>query len=61
MTIKIAAEHFKADLSQKKPMIKLMIQEELTKLAEAEDDEDEDDSGNDSDVKPLSASEKVKA
>lgn len=59
MKIKIAAEHFKTDLSQKKPMIKLMIQEELTKLAEAE--EDEDDSGNDSDGKPSSPSEKVRA
>ncbi|KMZ59122.1 hypothetical protein ZOSMA_6G00510 [Zostera marina] len=57
--LKRLAEHFKTDLSQKKPMIKLMIQEELTKLAEAE--EDEDDSGNDSDVKPSSPSEKVRA
>lgn len=38
------AERFKTDLTPKKSVIKVMIQEELTKLAnEEEEDEDEDD------------------
>lgn len=37
------AKQFDVDLNPKKAAIKLMIQEELTKLAEEADDEDEDE------------------
>lgn len=38
-----SATHYKPDLTPRKASIKLMIQEELTKLAEAEEDEDDDE------------------
>ncbi|WOK91624.1 protein DEK-like [Canna indica] len=41
--LKQLATYYKMDLTPRKPSIKLVIQEELTKLAEAEDDEDEDE------------------
>ncbi|KAG6525060.1 hypothetical protein ZIOFF_015012 [Zingiber officinale] len=41
--LKRLAGHYKTDLTPRKASIKLMIQEELTKLAEAEEDEDVDE------------------
>ncbi|XP_042457885.1 titin homolog isoform X4 [Zingiber officinale] len=41
--LKRLAGHYKTDLTPRKASIKLMIQEELTKLAEAEEDEDEEE------------------
>ncbi|XP_074590503.1 DEK domain-containing chromatin-associated protein 2-like isoform X2 [Curcuma longa] len=41
--LKRLAAHYKTDLTPQKASIKLMIQEELTKLAEAEEDEDDDE------------------
>lgn len=38
-----AAKQFNADLAPRKAAIKLMIQDELTKLADEADDEDEED------------------
>ncbi|CAD5167120.1 unnamed protein product [Musa acuminata subsp. malaccensis] len=47
--LKRLATHYKGDLTPRKASIKLLIQEELTRLAEAaeedEDDEDEEDAG----------------
>ncbi|XP_042413006.1 trichohyalin-like [Zingiber officinale] len=40
--LKLLATHYRADLNPRKASIKLIIQEELTKLAEAEDEEDEE-------------------
>lgn len=42
-TIHLSAGHYKLDLTPRKASIKLLIQEELTKLAEAEEDEDDED------------------
>lgn len=39
----LSATHYKVDLTPRKASIKLLIQEELTKLAEAEEDEDDED------------------
>ncbi|XP_042377215.1 glutamic acid-rich protein-like isoform X2 [Zingiber officinale] len=41
--LKRLATNYKADLTPRKASIKLMIQEELTKLAEAEEDDDDDE------------------
>ncbi|KAJ8484876.1 hypothetical protein OPV22_017361 [Ensete ventricosum] len=41
--LKQLAGHYKLDLTPRKASIKLLIQEELTKLAEAEEDEDDED------------------
>ncbi|XP_074580068.1 uncharacterized protein LOC141836466 [Curcuma longa] len=41
--LKLLATHYKVDLTPRKASIKLIIQEELTKLAEAEEDEDDED------------------
>ncbi|XP_042383397.1 titin homolog isoform X2 [Zingiber officinale] len=40
--LKLLATHYKVDLTSRKASIKLIIQEELTKLAEAEEEDDED-------------------
>lgn len=39
------AERFSTELAPRKSSIKLMIQEELTKLADEADDEEEEDGG----------------
>ncbi|XP_042380217.1 nucleolin 2-like [Zingiber officinale] len=41
--LKLLATHYKVDLTSRKASIKLIIQEELTKLAEAEEEEDDED------------------
>jgi protein DEK len=41
--LKKLVDHYKIDLSPRKGAIKIMIQEELTKLSEADNDEDEDE------------------
>ncbi|EPS60150.1 hypothetical protein M569_14654 [Genlisea aurea] len=41
--LKLLAKKFDVDLAPRKAGIKLMIQEELTKLADAEDDEEEEE------------------
>lgn len=52
--LKQLARHFKTDLTPKKSTIKLMIHEELTKLAdEAEDDDDEGDEENEENPEPA--------
>lgn len=40
-----AAKQFSTDLASRKSSIKLMIQDELTKLADEADDEDDGDDG----------------
>ncbi|OAY78383.1 Protein DEK [Ananas comosus] len=41
--LKKLASHYKMDMTPRKAVVKLLIQEELTKLAEAEDNEDDED------------------
>ncbi|XP_038983509.1 DNA ligase 1-like [Phoenix dactylifera] len=61
--LKELAKHYSMDLTPRKKSIKLMIQEELTKLAdEAEENEDvEEDGAADEDGKPETVSEDVEA
>lgn len=47
----ISGTEFNADLTPKKATVKLMIQEELTKLADAEDG-DQEDEGKDEEAPP---------
>lgn len=42
-----SAERFSTELAPRKSSIKLMIQEELTKLADEADDEEEEEDGGD--------------
>lgn len=50
--ITISAKRFTADLTPRKSAIKLMIQEELTKLADADEaDEDEEEEARDAPAK----------
>ncbi|URE36954.1 DEK C terminal domain [Musa troglodytarum] len=55
--LKQLATHYKVDLTPRKASIKLLIQEELTKLAEVaqedEDDEDEEDAGKEENPQPA--------
>ncbi|KAL2495967.1 neurofilament medium polypeptide-like [Forsythia ovata] len=44
--LKLLAKRFSMDLTPRKSSIKLMIQDELTKLADGQDDEEEDEEGN---------------
>ncbi|KAJ8766543.1 hypothetical protein K2173_023790 [Erythroxylum novogranatense] len=61
--LKLLARHFDMDLTPRKSAIKVMIQEELTKLAdEAEDDDDDDDDGGDGEKDKIqSAGQEVEA
>lgn len=43
MVVRLAASHYNMDMTPRKAVVKLLIQEELTKLAEAEDNEDDED------------------
>lgn len=57
-----AAAYYKMDLTPRKASLKLMIQEELTKLAEEdEEDEDEDDDDAEKEGKPVSKGKAVEA
>ncbi|KAJ8458817.1 hypothetical protein OPV22_031743 [Ensete ventricosum] len=55
--LKQLATHYKVDLTPRKASMKLLIQEELTKLAEAaeedEDDEDKEDAGKEENPQPT--------
>ncbi|XP_042477772.1 uncharacterized protein LOC122059152 [Macadamia integrifolia] len=56
--LKLLARRFKMDLTQRKSAIKLLIQEELTKLAdEAEDNEEDDGEGDEKEDQPTAAQE----
>ncbi|RWW78769.1 hypothetical protein BHE74_00012992 [Ensete ventricosum] len=57
-----ATTYYKMDLTPRKASLKLMIQEELTKLAEEdEEDEDEDDDDAEEEGKPISKGKAVEA
>ncbi|KAJ8513134.1 hypothetical protein OPV22_003568 [Ensete ventricosum] len=60
--LKQLATYYKMDLTPRKASLKLMIQEELTKLAEEdEEDEDEDDDDAEEEGKPISKGKAVEA
>lgn len=54
-----AAKQFSSDLTSRKSAIKLMIQDELTKLADEADDEDEEDEGDAEKNEALPAGKEV--
>lgn len=57
----VSAQRFDTDLAPRKAAIKLLIQEELTKLADEAEDEEEDDGDADKEENPESASPEVEA
>ena len=56
-----SAGQFDADLSLRKSAIKLMIQEELTKLADEADEEDEEEGDAEKDETQTAKEEEVEA
>lgn len=55
------ATHYKKDLTPRKPAIKELIQEELTRLAdEAEEDEDDEDEDAEKEENPEPSGKEVK-
>lgn len=61
MSLLFSAKQFDRDLTARKSTIKLIIQDELTKLADADEGDDEEDEGNaeKNEKKPSSAGVKA--
>lgn len=57
----LSAKQFETDLTDRKSSIKLMIQDELTKLADEADDDDDEEEDTDKVEATPPASKKVKA
>lgn len=60
-TLFVSAHRFDTDLTPRKAAIKLLIQEELTKLADEAEDDDDDDGDAEKEENPEAADQDVEA